>query len=265
MPGRLPSVSDFPSSVTASVTPPPASHPPTNILLLLHGLGDTNASFTALGRNLNLPETACVSLQAPMPLPFELGGFHWGDDILFDESSMRMEFDTGFTRSTRLIADEVIRRVLIDKCGYRPREIVIFGFGQGGMAALAATRSLLPSPSSSTSSSSVSDNELKELGGIISIGGPLPASTTTSISSSPAAAVKSRTPVLLCGGSSQTLVTASALSRTKDAFEFVEYTRWRKVGDSMPGNREEMLPIMQFFARRLRSRRGVPPGSVELG
>jgi hypothetical protein len=32
----------------------------------------------------------------------------------------------------------------------------------------------------------------------------------------------------------------------------------------MPKNREEALPMMHFFARRLRSQKGVPEGSVEL-
>jgi hypothetical protein len=32
----------------------------------------------------------------------------------------------------------------------------------------------------------------------------------------------------------------------------------------MPANRDEMLPIMQFFSRRLRSMKGVPAGVVEL-
>ncbi len=37
-----------------------------------------------------------------------------------------------------------------------------------------------------------------------------------------------------------------------------------RIQDSMPRSREEMLPIMRFFARRLRSRGGVPEGAVEV-
>jgi hypothetical protein len=32
----------------------------------------------------------------------------------------------------------------------------------------------------------------------------------------------------------------------------------------MPSNRDEMMPIMQFLARRLRSRKGVVEGAVEI-
>jgi hypothetical protein len=76
---------------------------------------------------------------------------------------------------------------------------------------------------------------------------------------------KNGTPVLVLGGSSGTRVTRGPLERIKDVFQFVEYVQWKRPGDGMPSNREEMLPIMQFFARRLRSRAGVPEGSVEIG
>lgn len=179
-----------------------------------------------------------------MPLPFDLGGFHWGDDIIFDQASGSMDFDTGFTKSTRLIKEVIIKEGLIGKCGYKLREIILFGYGQGGMAALAVAASLAAE---------------QELGGVISIGGTLPSSVSTVMPR------KTKTPVLVLGGSSHSLVTSSAVARLEDVFEIVEYKAWNKSGDGMPANREEMLPIMKFFARRLRSRQGVPEGSVEVG
>ncbi|KAF2198543.1 phospholipase/Carboxylesteras-like protein [Delitschia confertaspora ATCC 74209] len=244
MPGRLPTKGDFPSGVVLSITPPPSSQKPTNVLILLHGLGDTNASFTRLGQQLNLPETVCISLQAPNPLPFDLGGFHWGDDMVFDQSSGEMDVDTGFKAATRLVLDTIIQEGLIRKCGYKPREIMIFGYGQGGMVGLQAA----------------AEHDGDELGGAISIGGVLPSSLPLK-----ALDKKSKTPVLICKGSRNSAVSDSAVKKIKDAFEFVEAKEWRKTGDSMPQNRDEMLPIMQFFARRLRSTHGVPTGSVELG
>ncbi|KAF1847807.1 phospholipase/Carboxylesteras-like protein [Cucurbitaria berberidis CBS 394.84] len=243
MPGRLPTEGDFPSSVKLSITPPPASQPPTNVLILLHGLGDTNASFTKLGQQLNLPETARIALQAPKPLPFDLGGFHWGDDMIFDQNTGEMDVDTGFKASTRLVLDRVIREGLVGKCGYTAREIMIFGFAQGGMVALQAAAELTGD----------------EIGGVISIGGWLPLSISLA-----ALNKKSKTPVLVCRASRGSAVTDGAVSKLKDVFEYVEVKEWKKKGDGMPTNREEMLPIMQFFARRLRSTRGVPAGSVEL-
>ena len=240
MPYRLPTQSDFPPTIHLTITlPPPKSPQLTNILILLHGLGDTSAPFTTLGRQLALPETTCISLQAPTPLPFELSGFHWGDDIQFDQATGNMDFDTGFTKAIKIIKEDIIEKGLVSKCGFKHREIMIFGFGQGAMAAIAAATSMT-----------------EELGGIISIGGPLPASCKH--------AKGVTTPVLVLGGSSNTLITRTALTDLKDSFQNVEYHKWSKGGDSMPQNREEMLPIMRFFARRLKSRKGVPEGSVEI-
>ena len=237
----LPKQADFPASLVLSIVPPPASSPlTTNVLILLHGLGDTSASFTNLGKQLALPETTCISLQAPTPLPFDLGGFHWGDDITFDRASGQMDFDTGFTKAVKIVKQDIIEDGLLKKCGYTPREIMFFGFGQGSMAALAVAASMA-----------------EELGGVVSIGGPLPSSS--------ASAKSVKTPVLVLGGSSDTLITRTSLDKLRAAFQFVEYHKWNRTGDGMPRNRDEMLPIMRFFARRLRSRAGVPEGSIEVG
>ncbi|MCJ1475776.1 hypothetical protein MMC13_004440 [Lambiella insularis] len=243
MPGRLPLPSDFDAQLQLTISPPPASQAPVNVLLLLHGLGDSAVAFTHLAKQLALPETACIVLQGPTPLPFDLGGFHWGDDIVFDQTTGQMDFDTGFVKASKTLS--AVTRILIEECKYQSQEILVFGFGQGGMAALAMMTS-----------------GTDELGGIISIGGPLPSSSTSMSDST----MKNRTPVLVLGGSSQTLITTNALTKLRGAFQFVEYKKWpNKVGDGMPRSRDEMLPIMFFFSHRLRSRRGVPEGSIEIG
>ncbi|KAL3422891.1 phospholipase carboxylesterase superfamily [Phlyctema vagabunda] len=242
---RLPNKADFPPSLTVDIIPP-SSGQAINILILLHGLGDTNKSFTGLGKNLNLPETACLSIQGPNPIPSLFTGderpaFHWGDDVLFDERRGEIELDAGFKTSDVVLVESVVTRVLMEKCKYHARNILFFGFGQGGMAALSATCS---SP--------------LEFGGVVSIGGKLP-------NSSPAAPTdKNKTPVLVLGGSRSTEITRSSIDKLKETFSDAEYVKWSKPVDSMPGNREEMLPIMKFFARRLRSRAGVPEGAVEV-
>lgn len=243
---RLPTTADFPSSLQLTVTPPLSSAPRNaNVLILLHGLGDTFAAFTALGRQLALPETVCISLQAPTPLPFELGGFHWGDDIVFDQSSGGIDMDTGFSKAVKTIKHDCLEEGLIQKCGYTFREILLFGFGQGGMAALAAASSID-----------------QELGGTVSVGGPLPASNTTATK---ATVGSNPSPIMVLGGSSNTMITRSAIQSLRASFKIVEYNKWDRPGDGMPRSREEMLPIMRFFARRLRSQQGVPEGSVEIG
>jgi len=243
MTSRLPTKVDFPSSLVVDIIPP-SSGQPINILILLHGLGDTNKSFSQLGKNLNLSETACLSIQGPNPIPPIFTGsdtpaFHWGDDVLIDEGKGEIELDAGFGIIERVLA-EVVKEGLMQKCSYPARNVLFLGFGQGGMAALHFA-----------ASSDV------EFGGVISIGGRLP-------SSSGAGGGKCKTPVLVLGGSRSNQVTRSAVDALKAGFTDVEYVKWEKGEDTMPRSREEMVPIMKFFARRLRSRAGVPEGAVEI-
>lgn len=244
--GRLPTGSDFPDNIKLSIGPPPAGDAPTNVLILLHGVGDNHASFTNLGKQMNLPETVCISIQGPQGL-LDLGGFHWGDDIIFDSTSGGIDADAGFKQSNKLLKS-IVQDALTEKCGYKTREM-FFGFGQGGMAALNFAVDL------HTSSADIKP----ELGGIISIGAGLPSEAPSSLDT------KCKTPILVCAGTDQSAVTSTSEDKLKRIFEHVEVKRYRKPGDSMPSNRDEMMPIMQFFSRRLRSTKGVPKGSVEVG
>lgn len=275
--GRAIQTSDFPSSLTLSVIPPRSSSHLTNVLILLHGYGDSHQSFASLASALNLPETTCIAVRAPIPLPFGIDGFHWGDDLLFDSNTGMPDYDPGFTKATSRLVHDVILDVLVKKLGYRTREILIYGFGQGGSLGLdvalrseeALVSSPLPtsSPSLSTAGSGPpSDGEAHniELGGVVSVGGVLALSSSRV---NPIIPGQARTPVLLvgCSGPSTALSDVSGLRRTKDVFKVVQVHEWKRRGpDTMPKTREEMYPVMQFFARRLRSQAGVPSGSVEL-
>jgi predicted esterase len=244
---RLPTKSDFPPSIHLDIITPPYNHTPLNILLLLHGLGDTETPFATLGRALNLPYTACISIRAPSPIPALFTGsdalsFYWGDDILFNQSTGEIDLDAGFAKSTAVLWEQVVNGVLVEKCGYGPRDVMVLGFGQGAMVALQLATS----------------KPEMEFGGVVAIGGRLP-------SSSSGAGSKAKTPVLVLGGSKSTQVTRSAVDVLMARFGEVEYVKWAKAGDGMPANREEMVPIMRFFARRLKSRAGVPEEAVEVG
>ena len=115
-------------------------HTPTNVVIYLHGLGDTNESFITLAKQMRLPETVCISVQGPKSL-LDFGSFQWGDDIIFDSSTGGLDADTGFKETTELLKI-IVNDVLVAKCGYQRRELMMFGFGQGGMAALNAAGTL---------------------------------------------------------------------------------------------------------------------------
>lgn len=93
---------------------------------------------------MNLPETCCLSIQGPANL-LDLGGFHWGDDIIFDSNNGGLDSDAGFKTTTKLLK-QIVEEGLIGKCGYQAREVVLFGFGQGGMAALEYAGESLQNP-----------------------------------------------------------------------------------------------------------------------
>ncbi|PGH36644.1 hypothetical protein GX50_00506 [[Emmonsia] crescens] len=249
----IPQSSDFPPSLTLTITPPPTARS-TNILLLLHGLGDTIAPFASFASALRLPETTCIALQALTPLPFELPGYHWGDDILFDPDAL--DADPGFSRATSKIIREIILPVLVQKLGYRGREILIFGYAQGASVGLSVGLEI-----GRGALVNADGNGEQGLGGIVAVGGVLPLSAIKEDGKG-----KAETPVLLVGGQGPgSAITDAGISRTKGNFENVEVVKWKgRRGDGMPSNREEMFPIMRFLASRLRSTSGVPEGSVEI-
>lgn len=213
-----------------------------------------------------LPETACISIRGQRGL-LDMGGFHWGDDIIFDSTSGGLDADGGFKQATAMLKG-LIEEDVIEKCGYKARDVMLFGFGQGAMAALnvagkQAFKQRAPSAMAHRMSVALNQNPKRtsnaELGGIISIGAPLP-------SEAPAALIaKCKTPILVCAGNDETSVTSTAVDKLNRVFGSVDIKRYRRAGDVMPNSRDEMMPIMQFFSRRLRSTKGVPDGAVEVG
>lgn len=159
--------------------------------------------------------------------------------MIFDSTTQGLDPDGGFKKSTSLLVQEVIKNVLVDKCGYSHRDIVFFGMGQGGMTALNVAVAIK-----------------EELGGVISIGGPLPSEAPASLK------LKCKTPVLVCAGTNSQWVNSIAEEKLKQVFQTTQVSRYRRSGDTMPKDRDEMLPVMQFFARRLRQ--SAPKGTVEV-
>jgi hypothetical protein len=64
---------------------------------------------------------------------------------------------------------------------------------------------------------------------------------------------KAKTPVLVCCGRESEAVDGDAEELLEREFEEVKLVRWKRNDDGMPRSREEVFPMMQFFAERLRS------------
>jgi len=243
---RIPEVSDFPQDLIVTIIPPQdETKPVSNILIILHGLGDTHIPFAGLGKKFNFPETACLAIRGPSTLPFNENGFHWGDDLIFDSSTGSLDMEAQFTKAHELL-NTIIDDTLLNKCGWKRRAIFFLGFRQGGMVALDIA-SRLPA--------GVADGEY---GGVVSLGGPLP-------NDAPSPSQKAKTPVMLMGAEKNSAITEEVEARVRNVLEFVEVVKWRgRKEDGMIRNTEEAMPMMRFFARRLRSRVGIPESAVEL-
>ncbi|KAI0119144.1 alpha/beta-hydrolase [Daldinia grandis] len=263
MPTRIPKPEDFEHllpSIHTSLIFPEVPETTTAILILFHGLGDSETSFATFAKNLSLPGVLAISVRGVSPLPPSLLGlspaeaaqptrhFHWGDDLALSPATGDLDPDPGFSKAENLVLGRLIRETLVKKCGWETNDILLFGFGQGGSLALGLASKLR----GGEKVVDVTEGSKAALGsafkGVVSIGGPLPVSTIPTLS----AREKARTPVLACHGRSSETLDVDAVDLLKREFVDVREVKWKKNDDGMPQNRDEMLPIMQFFAERLR-------------
>ena len=136
------------------VTPSPDGHD-LNLLLLLHGRGDTPDNYARLAERMRLPNTACISLPGLRSMPYGLPGREWflhhDDEHHESASSSSSERERDRIRSL----DDVVHHldVFIDALApstssprvpgrWHPSRVHLFGFSDGGTVALhvAATR-----------------------------------------------------------------------------------------------------------------------------
>ncbi|EIN14486.1 alpha/beta-hydrolase [Punctularia strigosozonata HHB-11173 SS5] len=209
-----------------------------NLLVLLHGLGDSHEPFASLGRQLRLPQTAVLALRAPQQIPFlEERAFQWytsfdplGDIIPNPDPTRALELLTK------------VLRYLTEECHWRTDKIHLLGFAQGGsVAAEVALRWWLNELSSSGKEVSLARRAF--LGSVVTISGPLLSYPTPS---SPCP-----THVLLFARSADAKVTAAFKKGFATLTEVV-----KRGQEGMPRSREEWEPIMRFWSERLSKRPG---------
>ncbi|KAI1762993.1 alpha/beta-hydrolase [Hypoxylon sp. FL1150] len=262
MPTRIPRPEDFTHlspSLETSLVFPEIPETTTTILILFHGLGDSEVPFASFAKNLNLPGVLAISVRGVSPLPPALLGlpdseaasptrhFHWGDDLTLSSSTGDLDPDPGFSKAEQLVLGKLIRETLVENCGWETNDILLFGFGQGGSLALGLASRIRQGAKVVDITEGDEPTE-KAFKGAVSIGGPLPTSMISTIS----AREKSRTPILACHGRSSESLGEDALDVLRSEFIDVREVKWKKSEDSMPKNKDEMLPIMQFLAERLR-------------
>jgi len=133
-----------------------------------------------------------------------------------------------FTESTNCIGIEIITKVLIKQCGFRPGNIAIVGHDQGGTAALAVAAACWQT----------------KFGGVVSIGGGLQSDFPSDFPNYS----KARTNVLLLGGQLGDL-NPKEVARIKTSFSRVENALKADKDDDLDAIDEEKLA--EFLAHQL--------------
>ncbi|KOS19759.1 hypothetical protein ESCO_000579 [Escovopsis weberi] len=208
-----------------------------------------------------LPGVAAISVRGTSPLPPSMlppdtqplsttsssssrssspGHFHWGDDLRLDQASGDIDPDPGFDAAAHRIMTLLVKGVLVDALGWEMRDIMLFGFGQGGSLALGIA-SRLRTPERVVDLEDGGAEMGMTTKGVVSIGGPLPGSMVPSLGGRR----KSDTPVLVVQ------LDGNEVDRVRREFGDVRAVNWRSRDVSMPRNREEMFPLMKFFADQL--------------
>ena len=219
-PSRTPVRADFPSSLSVKIVNP--VKPVQNCIILMHNLANNEASLKSLAQTLQSkqPEAAFILLRGLQPIEQGNSGYHWAD--------ANGTLDEGFIRTSRVVLEDIIQDVLMAKCSFHPRDIMVLGHGQGGMAALAATASW----------------ECVEFGGVVSLGGPMPGYVQLPSN------VKAKTPALIFG-SARGDITPAALLQIQENFSFTDHHAPPSGQDIVPSSEEEIAPLLDFFAHRL--------------
>ncbi|KAK7037498.1 hypothetical protein VNI00_010990 [Paramarasmius palmivorus] len=206
-----------------------------NLLILLHGLGDTHLPFSKLGKQLHLPQTAILALRAPDQIPFlEEQAFQWYTS--FDQLGELID------RPNPTPALDLLTKVfnhLIQDCTWPSTKIHLFGFAQGGSVALEFAIKFWR------------NGDMKErIGSVVSVSGPLLSYPTLStLCPTPVLAVYRPPPA-------EPSLSSSDLAALRKAFDGVKEVKLGARGAAMPSSKEEWEPIMRFWSERL-SRRQV--------
>ncbi|MES1922185.1 hypothetical protein MHBO_003700, partial [Bonamia ostreae] len=94
--------------------------------------GDNTKNYISLAKKMQLPKTCSIALNAPEALPFGLG-FSWFTSFDAEANLIKPEaFEERRISSlaqTRIFVFDFLK-VLVDKCGWKERNIYFLGFSQ---------------------------------------------------------------------------------------------------------------------------------------
>lgn len=224
-PPRLPGRNDFPglsSKILGRI--PDVDVRNCVIMLHDHSKAQTPLHNLALRLQKEIPESVIILLRT---LHLSSSDKH-GQNTTSQTGAENGGGNTGFLEGSHTLLVDVVNNSLIAKCRFPPRNIMILGHCQGGTAALAAAALW----------------EEIEFGGVISIGGAMPA-ITAQIST-----IKAKTPVLVLSGALGN-IDDTALRQIREHFTHVDFDIRRTSNDNIP-EAEDIGILSDFLAHRLR-------------
>lgn len=232
---RLPLRSDFDAAVDLEVVQPLSDQPIKFAIVMLQDRSAAKRSLEYLARCLQqqYPEVAFIIVRCP-DMGKDMDGWAGPYD------------DQDFVSTSRMLLIDIIRHSLIYRCGFKTKQIVILGHGQGGTAALIA----------------VSRWDTVQFAGVVSIGGPMSARLA------PSERVRCKTPALLLGCMSQS--NDNLWSQRVNEF-FIQTTYSTGIGtresdlEASGPLRKTLEHIAEFFAHRLRREEWTKQAIISFG
>ncbi|KIY49799.1 hypothetical protein FISHEDRAFT_65189 [Fistulina hepatica ATCC 64428] len=215
-----------------------------NLLIMLHGLGDTHRPFARAGKQLRLPQTAVLAICAPSQIPFmDEESYQWYISFTpLGEVVERPDPTPGLNVLSKAV-DHLLR-----DCSWSPHQLHLFGFAQGGSVAAEFGLNWWKERCSPTSAGA----STSPLGSIVTVSGPL--------LSYPTLNPQATTPVLVVHRPPQQETTFPGDSLVafrkgyRDVREVVIGQGSTRTG--MPASKDEWEPIMRFWSEHLGRRMG---------
>lgn len=144
-------------------------------------------------------------------------------------------------KATKIILVDIIKNVLIKKCFFRPRDLVVIGHARGGATSLIAAAIW----------------HKIEFGGVISIAGGLPEDIPLRDTQKP------KTPTLLLQDVTG-IVDESGLQQIRKHFDCI-FPCINLPSDELPQTPPSLVPIFEFLGHRLRQDEWIQQSVLSLG
>lgn len=218
-------------SVTAHLIPPKGNEGVENVIIVLHDhSGNERFLRDFAEKNLHPKNTACLLLRGVSAVAGKDDSYQWEKD------------DDTFLAASKFILEDVISNLLISHCNIPARKIILFGQGEGAIAAL----------------TTFSAWKRVEFGGVICVGGDLNPYVA------PSGDTKSKTAVLLLGGELG-ITTPVAKNRIEQTFSYVDCDLLVGKDDSLPKNRQQLRSLRDFFCHRFHDEEWTKPAVISFG